>query len=83
MAMKGAMLILPVAVVGVGLLSARGQGIAGRVISSSQAVQFVVVSVAFLIATALVAAGAHLVIRAFETGRPRPEAPPTSPSRPV
>lgn len=75
-AARGALLILPVAVVVGGLASRRGMALADRVLSASQSVQFIVVSVGFLAATALVAAGAHLVIRAFEMGRG--EAPPTS-----
>jgi hypothetical protein len=66
----GVLLIAPVVGAGGLLATSRGREWAGAAIGSSPAVEFIVASVAFLAATALLAAGVHLVIRAFELGRP-------------
>jgi hypothetical protein len=65
----GGLLILPVAAGAVALLVPAGRQAVGSWLGTSPAFIFGVAVVAFLGATALLAAGVHLVIRAFEMGR--------------
>jgi hypothetical protein len=69
LAALGALLVLPVAIGAAATMAPAGKRLIGAVTGGSAAMEFAVVALAFLIATALLAAGGHLIIRAFEMGR--------------
>jgi hypothetical protein len=80
-AMRGALLIAPVAVGALAIVHPAGRRMVGSVLGASPAVEFLAVSIGFLIATVLLAAGGHLIVRAFEMGRapgPSTSSPPTA-----
>lgn len=69
LAIRGVLLLAPVVVLMGALVVPRVRAWVEGALGQSPAVQFLAVTVGFLIVTALVSAGGHLLITAFEAGR--------------
>jgi hypothetical protein len=70
LAAVGAALLAPVAMGAGAFMHPTGRRIIDRALGTSSGVQAVVAVLAFFLAVGLVSAGGHLLIRAFELGRP-------------
>lgn len=70
LALIGSLLVLPVVFVAGASLHPTGQRLLEKAMGTSPGVQFLVVVASFTVVAILLSAGAHLIIRAFEMGRP-------------
>jgi hypothetical protein len=68
-AIRGGLLVLPVLLLAGALVYPTSRRLLDRAVGASPAILFIAVTVGFLVTTALIAAGVHLVIQAFEMGR--------------
>jgi hypothetical protein len=73
LAITGMLLLLPVVLGAVAVVRPAGRRLLDKLMGTSPGIQFMVAVGGFAVAAVLLSAGCHLIIRAFELGRPTSE----------